>query len=337
MRNPTAWRALRSNTSNSDGEPSSLAEIFRSFGSLAPPISGLRHAFSDRNRQILYSRAMIAKSLLPLIEDLKTVPGVRAIVLGGSRARGSGDGSSDTDLGLYYDPESPLTVETLDRVAARQDDRKQLGLVTSIGGWGPWINGGGWLRVDGAAVDLLYRDTSKVESVIDGCIAGRIEIAYQPGHPLGFLSSIYAGEISVCRPLWDPTNWVASNKTRLIDYPEALRRELVGRFGFKAGFCLLIAEKPVRRSDVNYVAGCVFRAVSCLLIVLFALNREHWLNEKGALDLVGRFRIVPGRFCERVEAIWRSVLKDADSLTAAMAVVRELNDEVKALIEGDGL
>jgi hypothetical protein len=73
------------------------------------------------------------------------------------------------------------------------------------------------------------------------------------------------------------------------------------------------------------------------LIVLFALNREHWLNEKGALDLVGRFRIVPGRFCERVEAIWRSVLKDADSLTAAMAVVRELNDEVKALIEGDGL
>ena len=73
------------------------------------------------------------------------------------------------------------------------------------------------------------------------------------------------------------------------------------------------------------------------MIVVFALNREHWLNEKGALDLAGRFRIVPDRFCERVEAIWKSVVKDSESLTAAMAVVRELNDEVMALVEGEGL
>ena len=44
--------------------------------------------------------AMISNSLLPLVEDLKTVPGMRAIVLGGSRARGGGDESSDTDLGF---------------------------------------------------------------------------------------------------------------------------------------------------------------------------------------------------------------------------------------------
>ena len=279
---------------------------------------------------------MLPNSLLPLIEDLKSVPGIRAIVLGGSRARGNGDASSDTDFGIYYDPESPLEVAALNQVAATHDHRKELGLLTSIGGWGPWINGGGWLRVGGASVDLLYRDTSKVEFVIDSCIAGRIEVAYQPGHPLGFLSSIYAGEISVCQTLWDPIGWVAGNKNRLIDYPEALRRKLVGRFGFEAGFCVLIAEKPVRRADVNYVAGCVFRAVTCLLVVLFALNREYWLNEKGALNLAGRFRIAPVRFCERVEAIWGFVVKDSDSLAAAMAMVRELNDEVKALVEKEG-
>jgi hypothetical protein len=280
---------------------------------------------------------MICKSLAPLIEDLKTVPGVRAIVLGGSRARGSGDASSDTDLGLYYDPESPLEVAALDRVAAKHDDRNQSGLVTPIGGWGPWINGGGWLRVGGAAVDFLYRDTSKVESVIDRCLVGDIEVAYQPGHPLGFLSSIYAGEVSVCRPLWDPAGWVTSSKRRLVHYPEELRRKLVKRFGSEAGFCLLIAEKPVRRSDVTYVAGCVFRAVCCLLLVLFALNREYWLNEKGALNLAGRFRIAPARFRERVEAIWGSVVKDSEALAAALAIVRELNDEVKALVEREGL
>jgi hypothetical protein len=280
---------------------------------------------------------MLSDSLLPLIEDLKTVPGILAIVLGGSRARGSGDASSDTDLGIYYDPGSPLEVATLNQVAARHDDREQVGLVTAIGGWGPWINGGGWLRVGGSSVDLLYRDTSKVEAVIDNCIAGHIEVAYQPGHPLGFLSSIYAGEIAVCQVIWDPAGWVTTSKNRLIEYPEALRRELVRRFGFEAGFCLLIAEKPIRRADVSYVAGCVFRAVSCLLVVLFALNRQHWLNEKGALHLAGRFRIIPPGFCERVEAIWRSVIKDSDSLATAMAMIRDLNDEVKALVEEDGL
>jgi Nucleotidyltransferase domain len=280
---------------------------------------------------------MLPNSLLPLVEDLKTVPGIRAIALGGSRARGSGDASSDTDLGIYYDPESPLEVSALNQVAARHDDRKESGLVTSIGGWGPWINGGGWLRVDRSAVDLLYRDTSRVGSVIDDCIAGNIEVDYQPGHPLGFLSSIYTAEVAVCQALWDPTGWVASSKNRLIDYPEALRRELVRRFGFEAGFCLLIAEKPVRRADVTYVAGCVFRAVSCVLVVLFALNREHWLNEKGALRLAGRFRIVPPGFCERVETIWRSVVKDSDALTSALAMIRGLNDEVKTLVEKEGL
>lgn len=280
---------------------------------------------------------MLLNSLLPLVEDLKTVPGIRAIVLGGSRARGSGDASSDTDLGIYYDPKRPLDTAALSQVAATHDHRKEAGLVTSIGGWGPWINGGGWLRVDGSAVDLLYRDTSRVGSVIDNCIAGNIEVAYQPGHPLGFLSSIYTAEVAVCQALWDPTGWVASSKNRLIDYPEALRRELVRRFGFEAGFCLLIAEKPVRRADVTYVAGCVFRAVSCVLIVLFALNREHWLNEKGALHLAGRFPIVPPAFSERVETIWRSVVKDSDSLTSALTMIRGLNGEVKALVEKEGL
>jgi nucleotidyltransferase-like protein len=280
---------------------------------------------------------MLSNFVLSLLEDLKTVPGIRAIVLGGSRARGSGDTSSDTDLGIYYDPERPLDVVALELVAAERDERRQSGLVTSIGAWGPWINGGGWLRVDGSAVDLLYRDTARVESAIDSCMAGHVEAVYQPGHPLGFLSSIYAGEIVVCQTLWDPTGWVARSKNRLADYPPALREELVRRFGFEAGFCLLIAEKPVRRADVSYVAGCVFRAVSCLLVVLFALNREHWLNEKGALRLAGRFRTAPPRFCERVEAIWAFVVKDPDSLKAALAMVRELNDEVQTLAEKEGL
>jgi len=80
------------------------------------------------------------------VERLKPVPGIVAIVVGGSGARGTADTSSDTDLGLYYHRHSPLNVAALDAVATECDDRKSAGLVTAIGEWGPWINGGGWLQ-----------------------------------------------------------------------------------------------------------------------------------------------------------------------------------------------
>jgi hypothetical protein len=47
----------------------------------------------------------------------------------------------------------------LDAVATECDGRKSAGLVTAIGEWGPWINGGGWLQLEGRPVDLLYRET----------------------------------------------------------------------------------------------------------------------------------------------------------------------------------
>ena len=312
----------------------------------APPPIGLRDSLIVILRRFgswrLWTKRpsyphMLPDSLLPLLEALKTVPGIRAIVVGGSRARGSDDAVSDTDLGLYYDAETPLAIDALDRVVAEHDDRKQSGLVTAIGGWGPWINGGGWLQVSGAAVDILYRDTSAVESVISQSIAGQFEMVYRPGHPFGFLSSIYAGEVAICDPFWDPVDWVANNKSRLIEYPSSLRRELVRHFGFEAKFSILIAEKPAKRSDISYVAGCLFQMVGSLLMVLFAINRIYWLNEKGALRLTDRFQIVPARFRERVEGMWESVRKDPDSLEAALGIARKLNEEVMGLVEREGL
>ncbi|MET9067051.1 nucleotidyltransferase domain-containing protein [Streptosporangium sandarakinum] len=69
------------------------------------------------------------------------VPGVVAVVLGGSRARGTHRPDSDYDLGLYYRGE--LDVTALRALAVREaGERAEL---TAPGSWGPWVNGGGWL------------------------------------------------------------------------------------------------------------------------------------------------------------------------------------------------
>ncbi|HXW84632.1 MAG TPA: nucleotidyltransferase domain-containing protein, partial [Candidatus Binataceae bacterium] len=68
------------------------------------------------------------------------VNGVRAIVLGGSRARGTADAKSDVDLGIYYDPDDPFSVDELGRAAQELDDRHQENLLTPFGAWGPGVN-----------------------------------------------------------------------------------------------------------------------------------------------------------------------------------------------------
>ena|SRR5689334_12095405 len=93
-----------------------------------------------------------------LVERVRGIDGVAAVVLGGSRARNTHTAESDIDLGIYYDPAAQLDIIMLGRVAQAVDDAHRPGLVTAIGGWGPWINGGGWLTVRGIAVDFLYRD-----------------------------------------------------------------------------------------------------------------------------------------------------------------------------------
>jgi predicted nucleotidyltransferase len=45
----------------------------------------------------------IDSTLKKISASLRCIPGVRAVVLGGSRANGSADPDSDIDVGVYYD------------------------------------------------------------------------------------------------------------------------------------------------------------------------------------------------------------------------------------------
>ena len=267
-----------------------------------------------------------------IVAEVKKVPGVKAIVLGGSRARRTNTSTSDVDLGIYYDPNHPLNMKELSRVATNLDDEKRNDVITPIGGWGPWINGGGWLRIQSMPVDFLYRDAVKVNAAIVSCLSGNVEILYQPGHPLGFVSSIYLGEIAICRPLWDPEGLISMLKRRVIPYPEALQKAVVQKFAWEIDFSIEIARKSIERADVTYDAGCCFRSIMCMLQVLFALNKEYWLNEKGAVAIANSFEIKPMHFQSRVEEIFRSLNASPASLRTSVTLLQELSSEMSVLL-----
>ena len=264
-----------------------------------------------------------------LVNELSRVPGARAIALGGSRALGTASEHSDYDLGVYYDRNSALDIDALRVVAVGLDDRGPAATVTPIGGWGPWINGGGWLTIGGRPVDLLYRDLSRVRRGVDECRAGEFGCHYQPGHPHAFITAIYMGEIACNRPLWDPHGDLAHLKTLTDPYPPALAKAMMEYFLFEAEFSLENAYKSLHRNDVNYLAGCCFRCVACLCQVIFALNGKYLLNEKGAVARAELFRCCPTYFGNRVAAGYREIGNGASA--AALAAFSALLTDTAAL------
>jgi predicted nucleotidyltransferase len=269
----------------------------------------------------------ISDQIESIADQLITIPGIEAVVLGGSRARGTHTESSDIDLGIYYTLSKPMDLSALARLATEIDDEHRENLITPFGGWGPWIHGGGWLKVNGLSVDFLYRDLDKVRRVINDCRAGRIETVYQPGHPFAFVSAIYLSEVALCRALWDPQGIIENLKAQVIPYPLRLKKAILDAFWWEVDFSLGIAQKSISRGDVTYAVGCCFRAVICLMQVLFAVNEQYWMNEKGSVSLATGFQKSPARLKERVEQAFAQMNSSGTSITEAIDILRELVGE----------
>jgi len=264
-----------------------------------------------------------------IVSALAEVPGVAAIVLGGSRARGTDHANSDYDLGLYFFEAQPLDTGRLLRVARTLVDDPGATEVTPVGGWGPWIVGGGWLSVQGRKVDLLYRNIEAVAQVIEKCRTGDVTMHYQPGHPHGFCSAIWMGEVALCRPLHDPQGVIAKLKAAAQPYPLALREAVIRRFRWEILFSIENAELAVSRGEQTHVAGCAYRALACLAQMLFALNGRYLINEKGALQEAAGFALTVPSLKPRTAEIWRLI--GESKFATALAILREIDGEMRSL------
>ncbi|MFF3325207.1 nucleotidyltransferase family protein [Streptomyces sp. NPDC002889] len=248
---------------------------------------------------------------------LTSVHGVRAVALGGSRARGTHGPDSDWDVGVYYRG----GVDVAAMAALAREMTGEPVEVAGPGGWGPWVDGGAWLSVDGVAVDWILRDLDRVEHVWSECREGRYETGVQAGHPLGFWSPAYAGEVALCRVLADPHGELRVLRSEAQRYPEPLRAALV-HAAWEAEFSVAAARKSARSADTLHVSLCLSRAFGVLAQSLHAHHRVWCLNEKGALATAAAFPGVPGDFTARVSAALAGL--DAAAVDSADGLVREV-------------
>ncbi len=272
-----------------------------------------------------------------VVARLRDVEGVGGLVLGGSRARGAAAPGADVDVGIYYRRDSAPDTEALRAAARDLDDRGEPDGFGEYGEWGPWINGGAWLRVEGLKTDFLWREIERVEAVLDACEAGRLVTAYQPGHPHCFVNHIYAGEVHANVVLFDADGTMARLRERTDPYPEKLANAAMRTFGWESRFALETAATAAKRGDVAYVSGCLFRAVACMVQALFAANRTYLVNEKGAVGRVEGLARHPQRFAERTAALLGCPGTSAEDLQDALEAALALQEETRSVLEASGL
>lgn len=248
-----------------------------------------------------------------------------------SRARGTNQPTSDIDIGIYYDESAGFDVNKISKIATKLDDDHRENLVTALGEWGAWINGGGWIVVQGYHVDLIFRDIKRVSQVIDDCLEGRVATHYHTGHPHAYLNVMYMGEISICNILFERAKQISDLKAKTSPYPQPLKDAIIGYFMFEASFSLMFAKDNVDKDDISYVMGHCFRTISCLNQVLFALNEEYCINEKKAVRMIESFNKKPKNYKKSIDQIVTLISSDPNNTTEGVNMLHHLISETEMI------
>jgi len=271
--------------------------------------------------------------LLQLVDQLREVNGMAAIVLGGSYASGTAHAASDLDIGLYYFEAAPFSIDDIRRIAGGVSIQGAP-TVTDFYGWGAWVNGGAWIHTAPGKVDFLYRNVEHVQRTIAEAEQGiaRHDYDQQPTH--GFYSVIYLAETQVCVPLYDPDGLIADLKRRVEVYPPKLKQTVIADSLWAAEFTLLHARGFAARGDVYNTVGCLTRVTANLTQALFALNERYFIRDKQVMDTIAQLSVLPAGYVQEINRILASPGSTVSELTKAVSDLEHVWQSVVALTGG---
>jgi predicted nucleotidyltransferase len=233
--------------------------------------------------------------LASMTRALSGLPGVRAVMLGGSRAYGQPDPDSDWDFSIYY--RGHFDVGQVRALGWP-------GQVSAIGGWGGGVfNGGAWLTVEGRRVDIHYRDLEDVERRIGEAERGEFAVEPLLNYLAGLPTYVVVAELALGR--------VLGGDLPRPDYPEALRRSAARIWRERAAMTLAYARKAYAgRGQLAMTLGAAARALLEAGHGRLAAGGIWITNEKTLLARAGWERADalfaaagtgPGAFFDRIE------------------------------------
>lgn len=266
-----------------------------------------------------------------LVSLLSRVKGVKAIVLGGSYARGTAVSESDIDIGIYYSEDHPFKISAIKKIAHTFSKADKPPIVTQFYEWGAWVNGGAWISTEFGKIDLLYRNIEHVERVINDARQGLISWDFEQQPPYGFYSVIYLAETQNCIPFFDSEAVIQSLQNQVKNYPKKLKKTIIQKNLWEAEFSLLHAKKCAQKHDIYSTAGCAVRIIAYFTQVLFALNDTYFISDREAINTIEQFTLKPKAYKHKLETILAYLGHTQKALENSMEGLHELFLMIKKL------
>lgn len=237
-------------------------------------------------------------ALMNLVSDLSEFPEIDAVLLGGSRARGVADASSDYDLYVYCDTE-------ISDERRRPVIHRHLAPGYELGNRFWETEDDGYLAADGVAIDIVYRSLSWLSGHLDDLLD-----RHQAG--TGYTTCMWRN-LGESKILFDRENRAAALQQRAdVPYPDALAEAITAR-----NRPLLAGTMPCYRDQVAKAAGRGDRVsvnhrtaawLESYFDILFAINRIAHPGEKKIVDFLEKD-------ASRLPEGWKQDLDDLLTLT----------------------
>lgn len=224
-----------------------------------------------------------------LAERIRAFPGVQAIIVGGSVARGYADAYSDLELPIFWD-ELPTDATRLALVAALQGE--------FLHGYdGPTLED--QLLINGFQVDLWHNTVAAEEAVFKTVLED---------YSTDFGDSNFMDTVRACIPLYGDAI-IQQWKQQAAHYPEtlALKNIQIHIAAFDAAQLAVVAYRD--NPTVFYTA--ISRLQESIFLVLLALNRLYFPTFKWMYQVLTTIPIKPVEVERRFRQAFRVPYDDA--------------------------
>ena len=254
-----------------------------------------------------------------LVEDLKKIPEIEAISLGGSRATGNNDDKSDYDIYLYCN--GPISIDLRRNILSKYSKYMEIG--NSF--WELEDNG---TFNDGIDYDILYRN-------LDDFINGIENVVIKHNSSNGYTTCMWHNLLT-CKVVYDKTGRLTNAKNMYnIPYPKELKESIINRnirliHNNLPSYNLQI-EKALNRNDIISISHRSAAFFESYFDIIFAVNELTHPGEKTLVNLcLKTCKVLPNNFSENIKLYFNFLYQNYDK---AKEILNEIINELECILK----
>lgn len=245
-----------------------------------------------------------------LFDELKKLPEVSAIALGGSRAGSNYDEKSDYDIYLYID--SPIDIKVRKEILSKYCKVLELG--NSF-----WEYEDNCILNNDIDIDILYRN-------LDDFTKG-LEYVVEQHNPYNGYTTCMWHNLLNCKVIYDKDNKLTETIERFnIPYPKELKENIISRNMKLLNDALpayyLQIKKAIKRNDLVSINHRISAFLESYFDIVLAVNELTHPGEKRLISLCKQnCKILPNNFEDNLNELFENMFHDAEKTIKVLELI----------------